>query len=393
MKLSKRWMPAVVTPAVIAAISLVPLQANAVDLPDMSAEELMVMMMDAQPTEFSGTILKTSNLGLPALELSSMVSEEDAERMREKMPEEFADFAPEVIEQNLLTEAMELVTGEHRVRVYVGETGMRAQILDMMAQRDLIVSGNTVWTYDSREQVAMYAELDEEKLAEGKIEAEAEISAYIAEIGLDLTDPQAVAEYLMSQVGDSSEVTVGTDHYHAGRTAYQLIVTPNSELSLVDSIVLSVDSETGMPLALSVYSTEQAEPAMEVGYESISFGDQDESMFSFTPPAGTQIVDLKELEAQKEKVDLEMWMDMEEMESLEEKPEPVMIGEGWDTIVLMPAGDKALAEMGGELIQSLMTPVAGGMLFSTPLMNVFMTDSGDIYAGAVSVQHLLDTAK
>lgn len=393
MKISKRWMPAVVTPAVIAAISLVPLQASAVDLPDMSAEELMVMMMDAQPTEFSGTILKTSNLGLPALELSSMVSEEDAERMREKMPEEFADFAPEVIEQNLLTEAMELVTGEHRVRVFVGETGMRAQILDMMAQRDLIVSGNSIWSYDSREQVAMYAEIDEEKLAEGKVSAEAELNAYIAELGLDLTDPQAVAEYLMSQVGDSSEVSVGTDHYHAGRTAYQLIVTPNSEVSLVDSIVVSVDSETGMPLALSVYSTEQAEPAMEVGYESISFADQDESLFSFTPPAGTQIVDLNELEAQKEKVDLEMWMDMDEMESLEEKPEPVMIGEGWDTVVHMPAGEKTLEEMGGQLLQSLMTPVAGGMLLSTPLMNVFMTDSGDVYAGAVSVQHLFDTAK
>ena len=393
MKISKRWMPAVVTPAVIAAISLVPLQASAVDLPDMSAEELMVMMMDAQPTEFSGTILKTSNLGLPALELSSMVSEEDAERMREKMPEEFADFAPEVIEQNLLTEAMELVTGEHRVRVFVGETGMRAQILDMMAQRDLIVSGNTIWSYDSREQVAMYAEIDEEKLAEGKVSAEAELNAYIAELGLDLTDPQAVAEYLMSQVGDSSEVGVGTDHYHAGRTAYQLIVTSNSEVSLVDSIVVSVDSETGMPLALSVYSTEQAEPAMEVGYESISFADQDESLFSFTPPAGTQIVDLNELEAQREKVDLEMWMDMDEMESLEKKPEPVMIGEGWDTVVHMPAGEKTLEEMGGQLLQSLMTPVAGGMLLSTPLMNVFLTDSGDVYAGAVSVQHLFDTAK
>ena len=391
MKISKRWMPAVVTPAVIAAISLVPLQASAVDLPDMSAEELMVMMMDAQPTEFSGTILKTSNLGLPALELSSMVSEEDAERMREKMPEEFADFAPEVIEQNLLTEAMELVTGEHRVRVFVGETGMRAQILDMMAQRDLIVSGNTIWSYDSREQVAMYAELDEEKLAEGKLTAEAELNAYIAELGLDLTDPQAVAEYLMSQVGDSSEVGVGTDHYHAGRTAYQLIVTPNSEVSLVDSIVVSVDSETGMPLALSVYSTEQAEAAMEVGYESISFADQDESLFSFTPPAGTEIVDLNAIEEQKQ--DLEMWMDMDEMESLEEKPEPVMIDEGWDTVVHMPAGEKALEEMGGQLLQSLMTPVAGGMLLSTPLMNVFMTDSGDVYAGAVSVQHLFDTAK
>jgi len=88
-----------------------------------------------------------------------------------------------------------------------------------------------------------------------------------------------------------------------------------------------------------------------------------------------------------------MWMDMEEMESLEEKPEPVMIGEGWDTVVHMPAGDKALEEMGGQLLQSLMTPVAGGMLLSTPLMNVFMTDSGDVYAGAVSVQHLFDIAK
>ena len=391
MKISKRWMPAVVTPAVIAAISLVPLQASAVDLPDMSAEELMVMMMEAEPIELSGTILKTSNLGLPALELSSMVSEEDAERMREKMPEEFADFAPEVIEQNLLSEAMELITGEHRVRVYVGETGMRAQILDMMAQRDLIVSGNTVWSYDSREQVAMFAELDEEKLAEGKVSAEAELNAYIAEIGLDLTDPQAVAEYLMSQVGDSSNVTVGTDHYHAGRTAYQLIVTPNSEVSLVDSIVVSVDSETGMPLSMSVYSTEQVEAAMQVGYETISFADQDESLFSFTPPAGTQVIDLNAVEEQKP--DLEMWMEMEEMESLEKKPEPVMIGEGWDTIIHMPAGDKALADMGGELLEALMTPVAGGMLLSTPLINVFLTDSGDVYAGAVSTQYLFDAAK
>lgn len=393
MKISKRWMPAVITPAVIAAISLAPLQASAVDLPDLSAEELMVMMMDSKPTEFSGTILKTSNLGLPALELSSMVSEEDAERMREKMPEEFADFAPEVIEQSILTEAMELVTGEHRVRVFVGETGMRAQILDMMAQRDLIVSGNTVWSYDSREQVAMYAELDEQELEAGKVSAEAELNAYIAEIGLDLTDPQAIAEYLMSQVGDSSEVSVGIDHRHAGRTAYQLIVTPNSSVSLVDSIVVSVDSETGMPLALAVYSTEQAEAAMEVGYESISFTDQDESLFSFTPPAGTEIVNLNDLEAQKQERDLEMWMDMDEMDSLEQKPEPVMIGEGWDTVVHMPAGDESLQDLGGELLQQLMTPVAGGMLLSTPLINVFVADSGDVYAGAVSAGYLIDLAK
>ena len=77
MKFSKRWMPAVISPAVVAAVALNPLQATAVDLPDMTPEELMVMMQSVSPVEFSGTILKTSNLGLPALELSSMVSESD----------------------------------------------------------------------------------------------------------------------------------------------------------------------------------------------------------------------------------------------------------------------------------------------------------------------------
>jgi len=40
-----------------------------------------------------------------------------------------------------------------------------------------------------------------------------------------------------------------------------------------------------------------------------------------------------------------------------------------------------------------MTPVAGGMLLSTPLINVFVADSGDVYAGAVSAGYLIDLAK
>lgn len=398
MKFSKRWMPAVISPAVVAAVALNPLQATAVDLPDMTPEELMVMMQSVSPVEFSGTILKTSNLGLPALELSSMVSESEIEQMREKTPEEFADFVPEVLENNALTEAMELIAGEHRIRVFVGETGVRSQILDPMAQRDFIANESMVWVYDSREQTAVFAEIDQSMAEAGKEEAALKLDEYAAEIGLDLTNPQAVADYAMAQVGDSSEITVGIDHYLAGRTAYQLIVTPNSDVSLIESVVISIDSEFGMPLAVTVNSTVQAEPAMEIGFESISFEDQQESLFSFDPPAGTTVTDLNELAAEAEGLDMEMNMTEEEMAELEakaaEKPEPNVIGEKWDAIVHMPANGELENSMFTEgLIAELMTDVEGGKAFTTPLVNVLVTDSGDIYAGAVTLEHLLSVAK
>jgi len=381
MKISKRWLPAVIAPAVIGAVAAFPIQASAVDLPDLSPEELMVMMQDAQPIEFSGVVLKTTNLGLPALELSSMLSEEEIERMREKTPEEFADFVPEVAASQELAKAMELITGEHRVRIFVGETGMRAQILDRMSQRDLIVNSKEVWTYDSREQVATVASIDQQKVEQGRLSAMQQMEKYAAELGLDLTNPQAVAEYVMSQVGDSSEVSVGTDHFKAGRTAYQLIVKPSSEVSLIDSVVLSIDSETAVPLAAAIYSVEQTAPAIEVGFESISFGDQDESLFSFTAPAGATITNLDEIE--KPEV------------SEAEKPnyegeKPTMVGEEWDSVLVMPAGDMdMLAELqDNQLLSTLLKPVAGGVAFETPIMKVFIANDGRIFAGAVSLSHL-----
>ncbi len=381
MKISKRWIPALIAPAVVGAVAAFPMQASAVDLPDLSPTELMVMMQGAKPVEFTGVVLKTTNLGLPALELSSMLSEEEVERMREKTPEEFADFVPEVVASEELAKAMELITGEHRVRIFVGETGMRAQILDRMSQRDLIVNQEAVWTYDSREQVATYATIDQSKVEDNKLIAIRQMEWYAAEIGIDLTNPQAVADYVMSQIGDSSEVTVGVDHYKAGRTAYELIVKPNSSVSLVDSVVLSIDSETSVPLAATVYSVEQTEPAIQVGFESISFADQDENLFTFTAPAGTEVTNLDE-------------MQVPEYEAPEKQPiegeKPQMVGEDWDSVVVMPAGDvSVLAEIqDNQLLSSLLKPVSGGVAFETPLVKVLITNDGRIFAGAVTLSHL-----
>jgi outer membrane lipoprotein-sorting protein len=412
MKISKRWMPALIVPAVIAAGAVaVPLQANAVDLPDLTPQQVM-LLMDGDVTGFSGTIVKTSELGLPPLEMSSMMDEEMIAEMEEKMPEGFEEFIPSLIEQNAITQAVELIAGTHRIRVYASEVGMRVQVLDPMSQRDFIVNENEFWAYDARNATALTGtfdmEVSDEDKAEFEAKAQAQLDEYLAEIQLDISNPEAVADYLMAQVGETTEVSVGKDHRIAGRTAYQLIAQPNAENSLVESVVISVDSETGMALDVKVYSVEQDVPAFHVGFESISFETPDASLFSFTPPAGTTVETMElpaELEAELE----QLKSDYENKEFTNEdnaamraelearyadQPKPAMIGEDWESVIYLPAmpQEVPMEMMENELFADLMTPVDGGKVFSTPLLNVLVLDSGEVYAGAVTIEYLQEVA-
>ena len=412
MKVSKRWLPAIIVPAVIAAGAVaIPMQANAVDLPDLTPQQLM-LLMDGEVTGFSGTIVKTSDLGLPPLEMSSMMDEEMIAEMEEKMPEGFEDFIPSLIEQNALTQAVELIAGTHKIRVYASEVGMRVQILDMMSQRDLIINQNEFWSYDARNATAITGSLDFEVSESDKAEMQAELQAqlddYAAQIQLDISNPEAVADYLMAQIGETTDVSVGKDHMLAGRTAYQLIAQPNADNSLIESVVISVDSETGMALDVKVYSIEQETPAFHVGFESISFETPDASMFSFTPPPGTTVETMEipaELEAQLEAYKAEYEakgytnednaaMRAELEARYADQPKPAMIGEGWESVIYLPAmpQDVPMDLMENELFGDLMIQVAGGKVFSTPVLNVLVTDAGAVYAGAVTIEFLLEVA-
>ncbi len=412
MKISKRWMPALIVPAVIAAGAVaVPLQANAVDLPDLTPQQVM-LLMDGEITGFSGTIVKTSELGLPPLEMSSMMDEEMIAEMEEKMPEGFEEFIPSLIEQNAITQAVELIAGTHRIRVYASEVGMRVQVLDPMSQRDFIVNEIEFWAYDARNATALTGafdlEVSDQDKAEFEAKAQAQLDEYLAAIQLDISNPEAVADYLMAQVGETTEVSVGKDHRIAGRTAYQLIAQPNAENSLVESVVISVDSETGMALDVKVYSVEQEVPAFHVGFESISFETPDASMFSFTPPAGTTIETMEipaELKAELEQLKSEYEnkefnnednaaMRAELEARYADQPKPAMIGEDWESVIYLPAmpQEVPMAMMENELFADLMTPVDGGKVFSTPLLNVLVLDSGEVYAGAVTIKYLQEVA-
>ena len=118
------------------------------------------MLMDGDVTGFSGTVTKTSDIGLPVMELSSMMSQDAVDDMAEKMPEGFEDFVPQLIEQNSITQLVELAAGTHTMRVYASESGSRVQILDQMSQRDLIVTPTEFWLYDAGQASAVMGTLD-----------------------------------------------------------------------------------------------------------------------------------------------------------------------------------------------------------------------------------------
>lgn len=371
----------------------VPLQANAIDLPDLSPQQVMVLMQGADVTEFSGTIVKSSNMGLPTLEFSSMMSEDSIAQIEEKMPAEMADFVPAVIESNTLTQAIELISGSHTIRVYVsGQDKLRAQILDPMSQRDLIVSGNEFWVYDAKMATALTGTIDIEADPAKQVEAEQKVMDYADSIALDLSSPEAIADYLVSMVDETSQIEVGRDHSVAGRSAYQLIISPDSPNSLVASAAVSVDSETGMPLKVEIFSTTQVEAAMTVGFESISFGSVDQGLFSFTPPAGTSV---ETFDADELMATLDGYEKPEGYVSDYEVPaEPEVLGSDWDSVVHLAALPADIPQdlMATELFADMLTQVPGGKVFSTPLVNVLLTDSGEVYMGAVTIDYLLSLA-
>jgi len=398
VKISAKWTAAFVAPSVIAAGAIfAAAPASAIDLPDVTAEELM-LIMDGEMVDFSGTVVKTSNLGLPALEMSSMMSQDAVDDMAERMPEGFEDFVPQLIEQNALTQLVELAAGTHTMRVYASDLGMRVQVMDQMGQRDLLVTEDGFWAYDAAAATAWSGSADDvtqSSLEDAKRQWQQELAS-----------PEELVNALLDEARLSSTVSVGQDHEVAGRSAYQLIVSPNSSVSLIDQVVVSVDSETGMALDVKVFSREDSEAAFEVGFESIRFATPDADIFSFTPPPGTTVIveevpeALRALQAEYAGRTLteadreQLRADLRAAAEAEGMPSPELLGDEWESVMYLAQvpSDIPLEMLETELFADLVTEVAGGVVFSTPILNVLVTDSGEIFAGSVTIAHLQSLA-
>jgi len=169
---------------------------------------------------------------------------------------------------------------------------------------------------------------------------------------------------------------------------------------------VSVDSETGMALDVKVFSREESEAAFEVGFESIRFATPDADIFSFTPPPGTTVIveevpeALRALQAEYAGRTLteadreQLRADLRAAAEAEGMPSPELLGDEWESVMYLAQvpSDIPLEMLETELFADLVTEVAGGVVFSTPILNVLVTDSGEIFAGSVTIAHLQSLA-
>ncbi|MET4093582.1 hypothetical protein [Arthrobacter sp. UYCu712] len=367
-----RWIPAVAVPAVIAGGVLVgSLPASAGDpLPAKTPQQVLLLIAQHQEKSLSGTLEQSSELGLPQLPKSG--------------PESGAtDMA-----------WLELLTGPHTARVYLdGPENARVQIMDRMAERNAIKHGKELWFYNSKDNTAAHAQLpaatEQHRTTPGT-----------------LRTPEELAGTLLAKLDQTTEVTVGPDVQVAGRAAYNLVLTPKSAVTLLGSIAISVDGASGLPLGVELKARGQSEPAFRFAFTNLSLDAPDPSVFEFTPPPGATV---KEMPVQERK-DPGSLPKPDKAPASKGATRPTVTGTGWESVVQLPAGALAAPEPGAPptpdrglsdgtpsgaaaMLEQAATPVPGGRLISTALVNVLILDDGRVFAGSVPLERLQSAAK
>ncbi|GAA3572019.1 sigma-E factor regulatory protein RseB domain-containing protein [Amycolatopsis ultiminotia] len=333
------------------AVVAMPASAGAAPkLPQVSAEDLVQSVMTAKPSAFDGTVHVSNNLGLP--NLGNAIP--GASALDVDSAHVFSDGA-----------------GKAKISLAQGAS-----------QETIIHDGTSVWDYKSQSNTAT------------KTTVPADVATKQHGLGADQTgDPATTAKDLLSKVRESSTVSVDGTATVADRPAYELVLTPKpSERTLLREIRVAVDSQTRMPLRLSVLSNGTADPALQLAFDQIEFAPQSADLFAFTPPKGAKVTEKTAKADDRGKAVAE-----------QAKQDTKVVGDGWDTVLTGKLPADALQQkqaQGGEkgsvdpqkLLSRVAKRVSGewgsGYLFSTKVGTGVLTDDGRFAAGAVPEQVL-----
>lgn len=335
-----RWLPAAAVPVVVAAsVALAGSSAGADELPDRTPEQVLTLLASHDHQPLSGEFSQTSDLSLPSLPGDLPGTDGDA--------------------AEVLT-ALDLIGSDHTGRVFVGEQDQaRVQVFDTFGERDVIANGDEAWLYDSSDDTATHLTASED--------------ADHATQAPTLT-PEQLAERVIEAADPTTALTIGENVQVAGRTAYDLVLTPRSSDTLVGQVSIAVDGETGLPLQVTLTARDQSEPALQVGYTSLDLSAPDPGLFDFTPPSSTTVE-----EATPGAHDGQGAAPGEQS--------PVEhVGTGWETILTAPAGTLDLSTQ--PVLAQLTTAVDGGHAVRTNLLSLLITDDGQVLLGAVPVEAL-----
>lgn len=374
-----RWLPALAAPVVIAAAALAgTLPANAGDpLPQKTPAEVLALAAAHHTQAFSGTIEQSSDLGLPALPSAGPSSDPAS-----------AGGAASVVE---------FLSGQHTARVYRdGTAKARIQVVDRLAERDLIRRDSDVWFYSSKDNSAAHLTLPARAadLPLAAPQAQGDDPAAPAQSGSPpesmMPTPDDLARHLLEKVDPTTAVTVGADVEVAGRAAYNLLLEPRTDATLVGQVAIAVDGETGMPLAVQVTARGAGTPAFRLGFTALSLDTPDDSLFTFSPPPGSTVKELQVPDPGQKTYGGHTFGDPAGDDKRSEHPS--VTGQGWETILRLPAAAAGAPAANSFLADPLLAQAAvvvpGGRLVSTALLNVLITDDGRVFAGMVPPDRL-----
>ena len=163
----------------------------------------------------------------------------------------------------------------------------------------------------------------------------------------------------------------------AGRAAYQLVLTPRATDTLLGSVSVAVDAQTGLPLRVQLDARGQKTPALSIGFSSLDLSTPAASLFDFTPPAGAKVTQLKQPASAPAKPHPAVT-----------EPTETVTGSGWDAVVTVSAAGSLGSLASSRDFAELTTAVAGGRVLHTSLVNILFTTDGRIIAGSVSIARL-----
>ncbi|HEU5484186.1 MAG TPA: hypothetical protein VFU98_04705 [Microlunatus sp.] len=367
---SRPWLRWLVPPAAVLAVVATTLVAGSASadekLPPRSAEQLLVDVQQAEVDGFSGTVVQSADLGVPALPTGS---------------EEGSDFSS-------------LISGTHRLRVaYAAPTSSKVSLLGDLSESSVIRHGDDLWTWSSGDNKVTHTTIDPD--------AEAKDPSENPPADAPKT-PQEAARRILAATADTTDVAVATDTTVAGRPAYELVLRPQDDRSLLDSVRIAVDSTEHVALQVQVFADGRSDPVAAIGFTEVDFAVPPAAEFEFSPPQGAEVT-----EVQPEDHGTLSEADREAAEEAHRQAEPEVVGEGWTSVVVgnVPADDQPTtgpdgADRGGADGVDLQSYVAqlprvsgdwgSGRLLAGTAFSVVITDDGRYAAGAVPPEMLYD---
>ncbi len=175
------------------------------------------------------------------------------------------------------------IVGTQHFKVWRSPDGVRVARVTDLSEQLLVANRDEAWFWDSNGMAA--ARLDVAALAAGR-SAEPAWAGIAAPTRADLTGwvgsaLQALAPYAAVSVEGTVEV--------AGRPAYDLVLRPAPGPTLIGRVAVAIDAQTRLPLRFSVTPTTSDDPAVEIGFDTVSFDPIDPGMFAFDPPDGARV--------------------------------------------------------------------------------------------------------